>query len=679
MPSLVTQDADTIGAASDTDSGFFNDLFEITSSAMGADDDGTVSSLSYSLSVTTAATGLTSDGLAITVAMDGNDVVGSTVNGAIFRVHVDAATGEVTLTQYAEIDHLPETVDATNDNSNIGLAAGNVVLTASASITDGDNDTDSDSQSLDISGAFSFDDDVPSIDPVNMVIRKEDGVSGTATLNLIPGADDAASIVLSIAGLNDGDQIDGITSGGEPVLYRAVGSGFEGYTDIDGVEAVIFTVIPDLATGTYTVEIIGMLDGAGGATIFDLSNGISGGNTDDFFLLAPDVNFDDSTVITVDNGGTNDDLFAGVDPNTGLANPDGLVIHASAYNNNGTVSTADDASLTVNSSAFSLAVGAGQSIGVNDVLVLEFTQASSWQYDKSGGNSGMYDAAGNTVYELIDNLRFDLFDFSAGEVIEFTLLGHNPDGTTYVVDSGTITATAGFAALSGSTGMSVELLQGMTSGTVIDGLEFNFDGGSLSGSYDTIEFSALNSGDDFKVGEIAIVQIDEGSDQFFDVTATVTDGDGDVATNTFTVTLDGNDGLIGGDGDDAIIGGAGSDSMTGGLGSDTFAWTLADADPSTPPTDTITDFNVAPAASGGDVLDLSDLLEGASPISDPLGDYLDISFNGGNTTIAVHSGGTGMPVDQIIVLQGVDLTVGGTLNETQIISNLLSANKLIVD
>ncbi|MCC4119228.1 hypothetical protein LLG90_28275, partial [Aromatoleum toluclasticum] len=43
------------------------------------------------------------------------------------------------------------------------LAAGNVALTATASITDGDNDTASDSETIDISGAFSFDDDTPTI------------------------------------------------------------------------------------------------------------------------------------------------------------------------------------------------------------------------------------------------------------------------------------------------------------------------------------------------------------------------------------------------------------------------------------------------------------------------------------------------------------------------------------
>jgi len=163
MDSLVTQDADTIGSAYDTDSGVFAKLFTLTSD-MGADDDGTVPALSYSLSVTTSATGLTSDGQAITVALVGDDIVGSTVNGDIFSISVNAGTGEVTLTQYAEIDHLPEDVDGVNDNANLGLSAGNILLTASATIVDGDADSAGDSETIDISGAFSFDDDIPTVD-----------------------------------------------------------------------------------------------------------------------------------------------------------------------------------------------------------------------------------------------------------------------------------------------------------------------------------------------------------------------------------------------------------------------------------------------------------------------------------------------------------------------------------
>ncbi|WP_299978465.1 retention module-containing protein, partial [Desulfobacula sp.] len=80
LPSLTTQDAETIGTDSDTASDSFASLFTLTQD-MGADDDGTAASLGYTLSVTTAATGLTSDGEDINVALVGNNIVGSTSTG----------------------------------------------------------------------------------------------------------------------------------------------------------------------------------------------------------------------------------------------------------------------------------------------------------------------------------------------------------------------------------------------------------------------------------------------------------------------------------------------------------------------------------------------------------------------------------------------------------------------
>jgi hypothetical protein len=60
-----------------------------------------------------------------------------------------------------------------------------------------------------------------------------------------------------------------------------------------------------------------------------------------------------------------------------------------------------------------------------------------------------------------------------------------------------------------------------------------------------------------------------------------------------------------------------------------------------------------------------------------LGDYLDFSFGGVNTTIDVRSSGALGPVDQQIVLTGVDLTSLGS--EGDIIGKLLTSGKLITD
>ena len=141
----------------------------------------------------------------------------------------------------------------------------------------------------------------------------------------------------------------------------------------------------------------------------------------------------------------------------------------------------------------------------------------------------------------------------------------------------------------------------------------------------------------------------------------------------------GNDALIGGAGQDVIIGGQGSDTMTGGAGSDTFRWVLGDATGS--PTDRIVDFNTNAPASGGDVLDLRDMLIGEHHVgSDPgnLIDYLHFSHTGSDTTIAVTTHDASATA-QSIVLQGVDLTMGGSQTDAQIIHNLLANGKLITD
>ncbi|MDD9209676.1 retention module-containing protein [Aeromonas dhakensis] len=106
---LTTQDAQTIGAASDTATGSFAAAFLAAAVPnYGADGPGTTTVSGYSLSVTDSNSGLTSNGLAIILTKVGNDIVGSTTDGEVFRISV-ASNGTVTLTQSAELDHLPET------------------------------------------------------------------------------------------------------------------------------------------------------------------------------------------------------------------------------------------------------------------------------------------------------------------------------------------------------------------------------------------------------------------------------------------------------------------------------------------------------------------------------------------------------------------------------------------
>ncbi|MCP4433122.1 MAG: type I secretion C-terminal target domain-containing protein, partial [Gammaproteobacteria bacterium] len=141
----------------------------------------------------------------------------------------------------------------------------------------------------------------------------------------------------------------------------------------------------------------------------------------------------------------------------------------------------------------------------------------------------------------------------------------------------------------------------------------------------------------------------------------------------------GDDILQGGAGSDLLIGGSGDDSLVGGDGIDIFALEAGDEGSTvTPAVDTISDFSIG---SGGDVLDLSDMLQNENLSS--LDSYLNFDYDNvtGDTTINIDTdGSTGsFESSQQIVLSGIDLTAGGTLTDQQILDSLLSNGNLIVD
>jgi large repetitive protein len=175
----------------------------------------------------------------------------------------------------------------------------------------------------------------------------------------------------------------------------------------------------------------------------------------------------------------------------------------------------------------------------------------------------------------------------------------------------------------------------------------------------------------------------------------------------------GSDFLSGGVGNDIVVGGAGWDRLTGGSGTDTFDWNLADRgvaagraeNPVAGTTanfngvssngsraqDFISDFDARPAASGGDVLDLRDLLIGETPAT--LDRFLDFNVIAGaspSTEIRIStaggfSGGTynSAVEDQRIVLEGVDirasLGLAANASDSLIVQTLIDRAKLLVD
>ena len=154
---------------------------------------------------------------------------------------------------------------------------------------------------------------------------------------------------------------------------------------------------------------------------------------------------------------------------------------------------------------------------------------------------------------------------------------------------------------------------------------------------------------------------------------------------------EGNDSLLGGAGSDLLVGGAGNDRLTGGAGSDVFAWRLADRGDGSGALDTITDFSTRQLSSGGDVLDLRDLLQGENLInvSGNIADYLRVeSFGSGASTgtrIDISSQGgfaTGTAhIDQQIVLEKANLLglSSAGASQQQVILDLIAQGRLLVD
>ena len=142
---------------------------------------------------------------------------------------------------------------------------------------------------------------------------------------------------------------------------------------------------------------------------------------------------------------------------------------------------------------------------------------------------------------------------------------------------------------------------------------------------------------------------------------------------------DGNDTLNAGSGTDLLVGGKGNDLLIGGTGTDTFKWELNDQGTTqAPAVDTIRNFSTASVAQGGDVLDLKDLLQNENDGN--ITNFLNFRKEGTNTVIEVSTtGNVQAGFDQKIVLENVDLTGNGTMNNQAIINDLMQKGKLNVD
>jgi len=241
---LTTQDAETDGNPTDTDTADFGGVFAIGSSAYGA------------------------DGAAIYLYKIGDVIVGSTSAtepasatdaSVAFSIAVDG-DGKVTLTQYEEIDHAPPgETSGPYDDQHAVLNTGLVNLTGTATITDGDGDSATDSETIDLGGNIRFADDGPTASSVtDPDILDDEGL----TAGISGGLGDAPGALTSTGGnlgYNAGaDGLASISLSGPTTLgSESVASVWDAGTNtmtISSVRGTLMTIIVTTSTGDYTVS-----------------------------------------------------------------------------------------------------------------------------------------------------------------------------------------------------------------------------------------------------------------------------------------------------------------------------------------------------------------------------------------------------------------------------------------
>ncbi|MCJ1888024.1 retention module-containing protein [Pseudomonas sp. LA21] len=538
---LETQDALTIGNASDHDTVDFSGAFTVTQQSSGADTPASAVSWTYAVHLDVAggtASGLTSGGQTIYLYQIGNQVVGSTAStqgavdtsNTVFGLSVDGS-GKVTLTQYAELDH-----PKPGSDQQISLGSDLVSLQGTASITDFDGDKATSTASLDLGGKVTFNDDGPSISVGlgNAEIGNLEthdhltigNASDTATTDFSgafvitqqnSGADTPASAVswtyavhLDVAG----GTASGLSSGGQAIFLYQVGTQVVGSTSstlagvtpgntvfglsVDGSGKVTLTQYaaidhtqPDhdqqISLGSDLVS----LQGTASITDFDGDKATSTASLD----LGGKVTFDDDT------------------PSSNISLSDAQVGSLETHDAL-TIGDASDHDTVDFSGAFTIT----QEIAGADIPA----SAVSWTYamhlDVAGGTASGLTSGGQTIYlyQIGTQVVGSTASTQAGVTAGNTVFGLSVDG------SGKVTLTQ-YAELDHpkpgsdqqiSLGSDLVSLQGTASITDFDGdkatstasldlggkVTFDDDGPSISVGLSNAQIDALETHDALTIG-----------------------------------------------------------------------------------------------------------------------------------------------------------------------------------
>jgi len=126
----------------------------------------------------------------------------------------------------------------------------------------------------------------------------------------------------------------------------------------------------------------------------------------------------------------------------------------------------------------------------------------------------------------------------------------------------------------------------------------------------------------------SILNGDSGNDTLYALSGNNTLNGGD--DNDMLYGGAGADSLSGGNGNDTMVTGAGAETLAGGKGVDNFVFTVVNTE------DVITDFSI----SGGEKIDISQLLPDYNPQTGNLSDFVQVTQQGANTILSVDVDGT---------------------------------------
>lgn len=264
---LTTQDGDTRGAAFDTATANLSSAFSIASANYGADgSNGSAASWAYALELGSGSgsTGLTSNGVAITLALVAGEIVGSAGGSPVFAVSVNPATGVVTLKQFSEVDH-PLPGSANNYVTQLlELPANLIELRGTATVVDRDGDSATDMVAVDLGGNIRFADDGPTV-----------SAGTTATVLILDESFLAVDAVADLSGLF-ASTLDFGADGAGSVAYRlGVLAGPSGLIDSLTGEGVILSIVSGVIYGRTAAHEVFRISVAGnGIVAFDQSRAI---------------------------------------------------------------------------------------------------------------------------------------------------------------------------------------------------------------------------------------------------------------------------------------------------------------------------------------------------------------------------------------------------------------------